>query len=1192
MAFRHKLALSLFIVGLIVLGAASAVYYWSLCREAELNQASKLQMEAAELSKRIDQVLRERTNTAITLANSPLIISFLMADNIKYESMSPGERAARIKDLDEKWAAARKENHPFVQAYLNNPVADLLKKQQTLFPGEYGELFLTNRYGALVGSTAKLTTFSHSHKYWWQGAYDGGKGAVFLDDRGYDLSAGGYVMGLVIPVKRNDRVIGLLKCNLNILGFITRLVGEADRWGGATLARSGGLIVCQPGSSPLSQRVEEPIRLAMEKTAPGQLRIAGDQGVDQVALWPVSLSTGQPGFIFGGSFESVDHQKGNTGEIWFVVFRQSVSVVQAAIRESIKPIILIGALLLGSLVAASFFVGRRLTKPLTVLSRGADRVGRGDLSARVESNSRDELGRLAESFNRMVEDLQSSMASRLDLETAVAELKQAEEKLKESSIRWQYTFDAISDIICLLSPDQTILQINQAGCRAAGLNLEELIGRKCFEVIHHPNPPMADNPCIASLASGRYEVREYEEAGRYFELEAWPVIGSEGRIESITHIIRDVTARKKAEIELANSEETYRLLAENPNIVVFKFDPEGKVTFCNRYATELFGYTAEEIIGRRTADLICPKKDSDGRDVEDFWADLIENTKKYEIHENENITKDGARLWISWTNTSVYNDQGELVELISTGVNATDRQEAKQRLQESEERFRTVVENINAAIYVVENGHYIFSNRAGCDMIGLAPDQIISRPISEFIPPDEIDWIADRHRRRLNGQIIDDIIEHRLISVDGSEIWIQTLGTLINWRGSEAILAFAVDITPRKMVEFEKERLESQLLQAQKMEALGTLAGGIAHDFNNILAAIIGYSELALEDAREGRVDDEQIGKILAAGLRAKDLVTQILTFSRKVEPDMKPANLNRVVTQTEEMIARIIPKMVSVEHRLADDLWLVNADAGQIGQVLMNLCSNANDAMPDGGRLIIETGNIFFDKEYCRQHAGITPGDYVVITVSDTGQGMDRETLKRIFEPFFTSKDIGKGTGLGLAMAYGIIRNHGGHIHCYSEPGSGTEFKVYLPALRADQSEKEIAEESSGPVLDGDETILLVDDEATIRDLAVKILSRRGYEVITAGSGEEALDVYDGRGSEIDLIILDISMPGMGGRRCLEKLLEIDPRVKVIISSGYSRSGRMSDIIATGAVDFIPKPFSPKDVLRAIRKALDSDPA
>ena len=396
------------------------------------------------------------------------------------------------------------------------------------------------------------------------------------------------------------------------------------------------------------------------------------------------------------------------------------------------------------------------------------------------------------------------------------------------------------------------------------------------------------------------------------------------------------------------------------------------------------------------------------------------------------------------------------------------------------------------------------------------------------------------------------------------------------------------DITQRKQAEQEKNRLESELRHVQKMEALGTLAGGIAHDFNNILVAILGYSDLALKDCEQGKPNTSRIIEIVKAGGRAKDLVTQILAFSRKLKPELNPIDLNQVVIQTKKMLERTIPRMINIELRLQGDLRLINADPGQISQVLLNLGTNAKDAMADGGELVITTENTTLERNSPDLHPALDPGEYVLLTVSDTGHGMDQETQEHIFEPFFTKKEVGRGTGLGLATVYGIVQNHGGHISCASSPGKGTTISIYFPASRI---KKRIgtAEEAKAQSPDGGhETVLFVDDEKPIRDLGQEVLAYKGYQVLLAETGEQALDVYREHGKSIDLVVLDISMPGMGGHKCLKELISLDPEVRVLIISGYSLNGQLKDIMASGAAGFVPKPFSISDLLTNIRTALD----
>ena len=387
--------------------------------------------------------------------------------------------------------------------------------------------------------------------------------------------------------------------------------------------------------------------------------------------------------------------------------------------------------------------------------------------------------------------------------------------------------------------------------------------------------------------------------------------------------------------------------------------------------------------------------------------------------------------------------------------------------------------------------------------------------------------------------------------------------------------------------------LEAQLLQAQKMESVGTLAGGIAHDFNNIMQAISGYTQLLLWDRGPDDPDYDHLRAIEQAAQRASKLTRQLLTFSRKVPSALKPVNLNAEIDNVERILARTIPKMIRIEQRLAADLHMVNADRSQIEQVLMNLGINASSAMPEGGRLVFETRNIHLHEgDPLIHHLKGREGAYVLLSVSDTGHGMDRETHRRIFEPFFTTREIGQGSGLGLAMIYGIIKNHNGHILCASQPGQGARFDIYLPAIPAPQTLAVDRRTGNSVPLSGNETILVVDDEPAILDLAEMLLSRFGYRVLRAENGEQALAVMANQERPLDLVILDLNMPGMGGHSCLETLRTDFPQVPVLVASGYSPNGSGHDTLAAGAVGFIGKPYRLKEMLRVVRKVLDTGTA
>jgi len=370
------------------------------------------------------------------------------------------------------------------------------------------------------------------------------------------------------------------------------------------------------------------------------------------------------------------------------------------------------------------------------------------------------------------------------------------------------------------------------------------------------------------------------------------------------------------------------------------------------------------------------------------------------------------------------------------------------------------------------------------------------------------------------------------------------------------------------------------------MEAIETLAGGVAHDFNNLLQVILGYSELLLVEKPDEDHDSADLKKINQAARSGAELVRSLLTFSRKVEPRLVPISLNRQIGYVERLLGRTLPKMIDIRLDLAEDLDRVNADPAQMEQILMNMAVNARDAMSDGGTLTVSTRNVTLEEEYCRLHADTRPGDYVLLTVADTGKGMDRKTLEHIFEPFFTTKELGRGTGLGLAMVYGIVKQHGGHVTCYSEDGRGTVFSIYLPVISAEPETTTDLLEEAPPR--GTETILLVDDEDMVRELGERILTKNGYTVLTATDGGQALDLYVRSQEQISLVILDLIMPAMGGMECLKEFLKIDPQVRVLVASGYSGDTSSSECIQRGAKGFVPKPFRFKELLNQVRKVLD----
>jgi two-component system cell cycle sensor histidine kinase/response regulator CckA len=416
----------------------------------------------------------------------------------------------------------------------------------------------------------------------------------------------------------------------------------------------------------------------------------------------------------------------------------------------------------------------------------------------------------------------------------------------------------------------------------------------------------------------------------------------------------------------------------------------------------------------------------------------------------------------------------------------------------------------------------------------------------------------------------------------GECIEVEITSYWIEWYGRRARVAFVRDVT-------EKRRMDQQLRQAQKMEAVGRLAGGIAHDFNNLLGVIIGYSEILQDGLSQNDPLSPKAAAIKKAGLHAASLTRQLLAFSRKQVQDPIVLNLNAAVTDTLKMLQRLIGENVETSAVLAQELGSIMADQGQIEQVIMNLALNARDAMPGGGRLTIATANAELDGLYFRHHPSVLPGSYVLLTVSDTGHGMSAETQAHIFEPFFTTKEVGKGTGLGLATVYGVVKQSGGYIWVYSELGRGTTFKIYLPrvgdaaaAPNADKNRKKIAR--------GSETVLVVEDAQPLRELAREVLEASGYVVLEAAHGADAIQLIERHQGPIDLLLTDVIMPRMGGRQLAEKLTPRLPKMKVLYMSGYTDDAIVHHGILEPGIALLQKPFTAETLTRKVRGVLDAE--
>ena len=517
-----------------------------------------------------------------------------------------------------------------------------------------------------------------------------------------------------------------------------------------------------------------------------------------------------------------------------------------------------------------------------------------------------------------------------------------------------------------------------------------------------------------------------------------------------------------------------------------------------------------------------------------------------------------------------------------------EKNESLQLLRKSENRLRTIVETEPECVLVLTSDFNILEiNSAGLEMLEAdSVEELKVEGIRARVVPEYREAFEKFHQFVIAGN--SGKHEYEIIGLKGTRRWMESHATVLSDESIGAMyLSITRDVTEQRRSGELLKTKDEQLRQMQKMDAIGRLAGGIAHDFNNLLTAINGYSELSLRSLPNGSPVHHNVEEIRRAGERAADLTRQLLAFSRKQIMKPKIINLNQTVADIKKMLERLIGEDIEIVTRLSPDLGQISADPGHIEQMIVNLVVNARDAMPDGGRLTIETSNISLDTEYAKRHFPIVPGKYIVIAITDTGLGMDKETQENIFEPFFTTKDIGRGTGLGLATVHGIVKQSGGDIWVYSEVGNGTTFKVYLPRV-FDESEEP---ETSAAQIDeprGTATILLVEDDELVSNITETILKTQGYNVLTASNGEDAISVCKEFPKKIDLLITDVIMPRMGGREVAERLKLLRQDLKILFISGYTENSIVQNDVLEENILFLEKPFSPNALVRKVREVLE----
>jgi PAS domain S-box-containing protein len=616
---------------------------------------------------------------------------------------------------------------------------------------------------------------------------------------------------------------------------------------------------------------------------------------------------------------------------------------------------------------------------------------------------------------------------------------------------------------------------------------------------------------------------------------------------------------------------------ENCRHGILVADPEGRLQAANGAFQKLTGYPADDIQGRDILDLVAK---AHRQDLQRLLTGVRRNGRAESLVELALIRKDGQRIWVG---LEILRIASETLPARLLGIvhDLTEKQLLLEKLRSRETGYRTLINaSLNAAFLVDLNGTILVANERGAARLGCSPAEMIGRNFADLLPADVV-----RKRKEMG---IKSVVEGKAVRFEDRDenglTYEHQYFPVPDEKGAVTQLAiYSIDITDRRASEQERKRLQAQLQQAQKMEAIGTLAGGIAHDFNNLMMAIQGNASLALMNMEPTHAHYEPLKNIEKGIRKGADLTAKLLGYARKGKYEIMPVDLNRLTKEIAETFGRM-RKDISIEYELSEGLRCIMADRGQLEQVLLNLFVNAADAMPGGGKLTIKTLDVTHESIPTDRYR-VDPGMYVQLAVTDTGTGIPPEVRQRIFDPFFTTKKMGRGTGLGLASAYGIVKSHKGYIEVESTVGEGSTFYIYLPASdsKPQQRIEEVLHLSTGSG-----TLLLVDDEQNVLTVTSQLLARSGYKVIEAATGREAIEHYSRNQREIDLVILDMVMPEMGGGEVFDRIKALNPAVKVLLASGYSLEGKAREIMKRGCDGFIQKPFSLTELVDRVKSILE----
>ncbi|MDK2971605.1 MAG: hypothetical protein PWP23_1360 [Candidatus Sumerlaeota bacterium] len=797
---------------------------------------------------------------------------------------------------------------------------------------------------------------------------------------------------------------------------------------------------------------------------------------------------------------------------------------------------------------------------------------------------------------REVEEARSELSQ---AKREIERRQKAEEALGTSERKYRELYENAPIGIFTTTSDGSALAVNPAMARILGCATPQEVIARYTNLGQHLYVSAERRAEFLSLLKEQGTAKDFEYQARAADgRRVW--INMSARISeklrggafTIEGFAIDVTERKRTIEALEESERKWKdILLHTPQIGV-GIDPKARIVFANDHFLQLTGWEEEDVLGKDWFATFIPREQREQLRADFIAAMTSGETVESSTYESTILTRGGERRDVAWFNVLTKDAEGVVVDVTCLGVDLTERKHAEEELRHRESMLQKIFDILPIGLWFADNeGNILRGNPAGVKIWGAEPHVPLMEygvfkarrlPSGEPIAPHE--WALARTIRE-GITVQDELLE--IDAFDGQTRTILNYTTpILDEHGKvQGAIVLNQDVTDRRQAEDERANLEQQYRHAQKMDAIGQLTGGVAHDFNNLLQVISGATDMALEDVPQGHPAHESLLEVAEAGQRAARLVEQLLLFSRR--QIMRPGvlELNGVVTDLLQMLRRVIGEHVRVEWTPGEELASIHADRGMIEQTIVNLCVNARDAMPEGGTITLATSNITIGEQFIATHQWAVEGEYVLLSVTDTGIGMNKETLDHIFEPFFTTKEVGKGTGLGLATVYGIVKQHGGMITAESQPGEGSIFHVYLPVSGMEAGPVKSASHHA-PVR-GSETILLAEDDEMVRNLARLVLERAGYTVLATHDGASAVALFRKHASEIDLAILDVVMPGMGGREALDEMRRIRPGAKVLFASGYSENALHTNFVLDEGLTLIAKPYGRDTLLRAVRNVL-----